>query len=229
MKGIMDLKTINCVIAGVSGETGTAIRSALLQQGATVIGTSRQTGSQRSLVKHSDCDFEIQMDPTDPKSIQSTFNIITENFTQIHVWINIVGGFEMGKTVENYPEAAWDKMWNLNFVTVLNSSQIILPHFKKFQTGRLINFGSAAVESSMALAGPYLVSKAAVHMLTKAIASELSGDITCNAIVPGTIDTKSNRLAMPDADFSSWVSPETVAEQILVLLESSTTGELLQL
>jgi len=225
----MDLKAINCVIVGVSGETGAAIRSLLLRHGASVIGTTRQSGNSHGLVKLSENDFTIEMDPIEAASVQASFNLITEHFSQIHVWINLVGGFEMGETIENYPRAAWDKMWQLNFLTVLNTSQIILPHFKQFQTGRLINFGSAAAESSMALAGPYLVSKVAVHMLTKAIASEVSGDITCNAILPGIIDTQANRHAMPDANVSSWVSPETIAEQILILLESSNSGELIEL
>jgi hypothetical protein len=38
--------------------------------------------------------------------------------------------------------------------------------------------------------------------------------VVTTVIVPGTIDTKANRDAMPDADFSKWVKPEQMAEII---------------
>jgi len=35
--------------------------------------------------------------------------------------------------------------------------------------------------------------------------------------MPSTIDTPANRKAMPKADFSKWVTPESIADQILRL------------
>jgi NAD(P)-dependent dehydrogenase (short-subunit alcohol dehydrogenase family) len=39
-------------------------------------------------------------------------------------------------------------------------------------------------------------------------------NIVTSVIIPGTIDTPQNRLAMPDADFSKWVSAEEIANTI---------------
>jgi NAD(P)-dependent dehydrogenase (short-subunit alcohol dehydrogenase family) len=51
--------------------------------------------------------------------------------------------------------------------------------------------------------------------LTLALAEELAPhEIWVNAIVPSIIDTPGNRAAMPDADFSSWPTPEGLAETI---------------
>jgi len=36
-------------------------------------------------------------------------------------------------------------------------------------------------------------------------------------VLPGTIDTPSNRAARPDADFSRWVVPEALGEVIMFL------------
>ena len=41
--------------------------------------------------------------------------------------------------------------------------------------------------------------------------------ITSNVILPGTMDTPANRKAMPDADFSKWVQPTSVASLIVWL------------
>jgi hypothetical protein len=39
-------------------------------------------------------------------------------------------------------------------------------------------------------------------------------------VVPGTIDTPQNRAAMPDADFTKWVKPEKIAEQVMDIARS---------
>jgi NAD(P)-dependent dehydrogenase (short-subunit alcohol dehydrogenase family) len=225
----MDLNSINCVITGISSTTAAAISRRLSLRDATIIGTYRPRETPQSLNMVGPREYGIAMDPLNPESIKNALDVVIDALQQVHVWINVVGGFEMGQTIEDASQESWRRMWELNFESVLNSTRIIIPHFKKFKTGRLINFGSASVEPGMALAAPYLVSKAAVHSLTRACAAELSDDITCNAILPRTIDTNKNRLAMPDGDFSNWVSTETIAEQIELFIAGSVNGELVKL
>ncbi|MEC8299466.1 MAG: SDR family oxidoreductase, partial [Pseudomonadota bacterium] len=50
---------------------------------------------------------------------------------------------------------------------------------------------------------------------TEAMAGELINEnINVNCILPGVIDTPTNRAQMPDADFSAWVDPAKIAEVI---------------
>lgn len=61
----------------------------------------------------------------------------------------------------------------------------------------------------------YALAKAGVHSLATAIAQkaekkeQFEGRVI--TILPGTIDTESNRAAMPTADFSKWVSGGQIA------------------
>jgi NAD(P)-dependent dehydrogenase (short-subunit alcohol dehydrogenase family) len=64
--------------------------------------------------------------------------------------------------------------------------------------------------------GAYSASKAALVSLTRTVAIEnKDAGITANVILPGTMDTPLNRKFMPDADFSTWVQPSSVASLIV--------------
>ncbi len=70
--------------------------------------------------------------------------------------------------------------------------------------------------------GPYAAAKAGVARLTEALAEEHKDrNITVNAVLPSILDTPANRLAMPDADFSRWVSPLDLAGVIAFLLSDA--------
>lgn len=51
-----------------------------------------------------------------------------------------------------------------------------------------------------------------------------------HVIVPSVIDTPVNRANMPDADFTQWVTPEAISEQLLqILLGHQTPGFMVKL
>jgi dihydropteridine reductase len=62
----------------------------------------------------------------------------------------------------------------------------------------------------------YGISKGATHQLVKSMGVPGAlNDRACGVgVLPITIDTPANRDAMPDADFSSWTSPEDMAMKI---------------
>ena len=66
--------------------------------------------------------------------------------------------------------------------------------------------------------GAYAATKAALLRLCESMAAELrEHGINVNAVLPSVIDTPQNRRAMPEADSSVWVKPESLAEVILFL------------
>jgi NAD(P)-dependent dehydrogenase (short-subunit alcohol dehydrogenase family) len=66
------------------------------------------------------------------------------------------------------------------------------------------------------------MSKTAMATLVQTVALEnADANITANVVLPGTMDTPTNRANMPTADFSKWVQPNDVASLILTLADES--------
>ena len=220
----MKINEMNVVITGANGVLASYLLEYFSTRAAFVIGTVRQL-AETSTPKNNEA--IIEMDPLDHYSIDGAIGWINSEAGDIHVWMNIVGGFTMGNHVEEGHDD-WTYMYNTNFMTALNCCQQILPFMKKAGWGRIINMGSQAAVRGMPLAGPYCASKAALHSLTKIIALENCNGVTCNAIVPGVIDTPTNRNNMPDAKHSGWVTLGALAKNIEKILLSKENGMLLE-
>jgi len=124
----------------------------------------------------------------------------------------------------------WQRMYALNVATALNASRAAIPHLVASGSGRIINVGAMGALQAGSGMGAYAASKAGVHRLTEALATELKGRITVNAVLPSIIDTAANRASMPKADFAKWVTPKELADVILFLASdaaSAVTGALL--
>jgi NAD(P)-dependent dehydrogenase (short-subunit alcohol dehydrogenase family) len=108
---------------------------------------------------------------------------------------------------------------------------LALPYLLQAGAGRIVNVGAMGAVKAAAGMGAYAASKAGVAKLTEALADELKDrGITVNAILPSTLDTPKNRLDMPRADFTRWVTPAEAAEVIAFLVSDAAravTGALI--
>ena len=202
------------LVSGASGGLGTYITQAFLETGATVIGTSRKI--QQS-------DFTSAGFTAMPGEIssragaQTIVDGVVARFGRLDVLAHTVGGFAGGQSVTDTDDATFQRMLDLNLNSVFHILRATIPVLRK-SSGRIIAIGSrAAVEPGPAV-GAYSASKAAMLSLVKTVAAEnRDAGVTANVVLPGTMDTPANRMAMPDADFARWVQPANVASLIVWL------------
>lgn len=214
------MKYNTVVITGSNGATAQGLIRYFSTISDSVIGLARK----QKVEFNEENVTVLEADMSDYSSVHSISMDIMEQYQSIDVWINCVGGFAMGSSIKDDREN-WNKMFEINFSTCLNGSQVALAHMCKQGTGNIINIGSQAAIDGFPDAAPYLVSKSSVHMLTRMIALENSGsNINANVILPGVIDTDANRQAMPNEDFSAWQTPLKIAQIIEQTIDSNESG-----
>jgi NAD(P)-dependent dehydrogenase (short-subunit alcohol dehydrogenase family) len=118
----------------------------------------------------------------------------------------------------------WKTLMNANVETVHVALARVLPAMVAQKRGSIVVIGSRAAVQPWTSAGSaaYGASKAAVVALAQAVAAEvLASGVRVNAILPSTMDTPSNRAAMPKADPKAWVSLDSAAGVIAFLLSDA--------
>jgi NAD(P)-dependent dehydrogenase (short-subunit alcohol dehydrogenase family) len=143
----------------------------------------------------------------------------------INALVHILGGFGGGQPIAETSDKTWDGMMTLNLRAAFCAMRAVLKPMTAAKYGRIVAVGSRAAVEPMPNFAAYSVSKAALVALVKSVAAEgKDSGITANVVLPSTIDTPLNRKAMPQADFSRWVAPESIAKT-LVWLASAAAGD----
>jgi 3-oxoacyl-[acyl-carrier protein] reductase len=220
----MDGKVV--VVTGASGALGGLVAEVALARGARVAGIDHAP----SRIAASANRIELGgVDLTDPVQAQTAIDAAAAHFGRLDALLNIAGGFAF-EAVSGGDTKTWQRMYALNVLTALNASRSAIPHLIASPAGRIVNVGAIGALQAGGGMGPYAASKAGVHRLTEALATEWKGRITVNAVLPSTIDTPANRASMPKADFAKWVTAQELADVMLFLASdaaSAVTGALL--
>lgn len=210
------------IVTGASGNLGSAVARAFRDNGAKLALIDRdQTILQErfpDLVDDADCFIGVSADLTLQNDVNSVMEATVKRFGRIDILVNTVGGFRAGTPIYETGLDTWDFMINLNARSVFITTQCVLPHMLRQGRGKIVHLAARMGLAGKANMSAYSASKAAVIRLTESTAAEVkSKGINVNCLLPGTLDTPQNRRATPNADFSKWVQPESLADVILFL------------
>jgi 3-oxoacyl-[acyl-carrier protein] reductase len=213
-------------ITGASGALGKVVAEAALTRGARVAGVDHVKSETAATSDRMELGG---VDLSDATQAKQAVDAVVAHFGRLDVLINIAGAFSFETIAEGDPKT-WQRLYAINVLTALNASRAAIQHLLASPAGRIVNIGAIGALQAGAGMGPYAASKAGVHRLTEALAAELKGRVTVNAVLPSIIDTPANRASMPKADFSKWVTADELANVILFLASdeaSAVTGALL--
>lgn len=219
----MDFQNRVAIITGGAGALGGAATLDLLASGARAAVTYRAESEWAALesraVEHRENLWGARVDLTDAAAVRDFIRAVVERWQRIDFLLCIAGAFAAGKSYET-EEATWDRMFDLNLKSVYTVLRGVVPVMIGQNFGRIVTVSSGAIlRGGGAGIAAYALAKGAVLKLTEVLAEELKDyDIRAHSVLPGTMDTAANRLAMPRADFSRWVKTEDVARVMHFLL-----------
>lgn len=209
------------VVTGATGNLGGAVVRAAIDAGAHVVLLDRNATRQAELFADLDGTKHLALagvDMTNVEAVEDAVAQVLARYGGIDALIHTVGGFEAGKPVHETTAEMWQSMHEKNARTTFLLCRAVLPQMLQQQSGKIVTIGAIAGKHGGANLAGYAASKAAVINLTETLSAEVrKHGINVNCVLPGTIDTPENRAAMPTADHSRWVAPESLAAAILYL------------
>lgn len=196
LTSLFSLKGKTAVVTGGAKGLGAMISVALAGAGAQVIIISRtpaQPGGIGPGLSAENCRC-LTADLTDPDSLREAAAAVARLAPRLDILVNNAGAFSASDIASVTPER-WDQEMALNVRAPFFLVQQLLPLLqaavREGEPARVINVGSiAALWPKSTGAYAYGCSKAALHQLTRTLASDLTPQgIHVNAIAPGFFPT----------------------------------------
>ncbi|KAG1057246.1 hypothetical protein G6F55_010606 [Rhizopus delemar] len=199
-QSLFDVKDKVVLITGGSRGIGEMIATGFVQGGSKVYISSRTTkacdevAAKLTALGPGKC---IAL-PADLQSVEEVNRLVVElskHEDHLDILINNAGA-SWGAPLDKYPDAAFQKVLNLNLVRIFTLTQACLPLLKakasKETPSRVINIGSVhGIVTPGVETYAYSSSKAALHHLTRHLSRNLGHEhVLVNAIAPGSFRSK---------------------------------------
>ncbi|MFZ5971989.1 MAG: SDR family NAD(P)-dependent oxidoreductase [Bacteroidota bacterium] len=209
------------LITGATGNLGRVVTDAFAQNGYQVVALVSPGKALPAPVVCYEADLAQERQTTD------VIHKLLQQHPQLDAALLLAGGYAGGKLADT-TQADVVKMIELNFFTAFHVARIVHGHMcTQAQGGRVVLVGARPALQAKQATGSvaYALSKTLVMKLAEIMNAEgASKNVITSVVVPSTIDTAANRAAMPQADFTKWVSAQHLAETMLYLCSASATA-----
>ncbi len=173
----MKLKGRVAIITGASSGVGYAAARLFAREGATVIVAARRVDRLEHLVSMIATEghhaFAISTDITVPAQVQHLIDSTIKMLGRIDILLNCAGNVEKIAPLEQFSDADWHAVMNVNLNGVFYLMRAVVPHMKRQRSGTIVNLGSRVGKVGVANIAPFCAAKFALSGLSQALAQEL--------------------------------------------------------
>jgi len=181
----------SALVTGGARRIGRAIALALAAEGANVAITFLKSGQEaqdtvRAMEALGVRAVALECDVRSEDSVKAAIAGVVGEFGRLDVVVNNAAVFERA-ALDQLSVAAWDAVFETNARGPFLVAREALPHLKA-TGGRIVNIGSLGGSHAWADHAHYCSSKAALHMLTLAMAKGFAPEVSVNCVAPGWVE-----------------------------------------
>ena len=181
----------SALVTGGARRIGRGIALALAGTGADVAITYRNSQAEAAQtaeeIESLGCRaLAVACDVRSEASVREAIALIADRFGRLDVVVNNAAVFA-AVPLERISLEAWDAVFETNARGPFLVAREALNHLRAVE-GRIVNIGSLGGIHAWAGHAHYSSSKAALHMLTQAMAKAFAPEVSVNCVAPGWID-----------------------------------------
>ncbi len=181
------------LVTGASSGIGQVVAMQLAEQGCQVVLAARRADRIAAMAAEiGPTALAWPIDLRDSAAIERLPAELPEQFRTIDILVNNAGSDVGGRLpfIER-PASAWDGMIDTNLRAVFGITRAVLPGMLQRKRGDIVNVGSISGIRSYANVTAYGATKAAIHMFSENLRSELEGSgVRVMEMLPGPVRTE---------------------------------------
>lgn len=216
-----DDKRLLALITGASGGIGHAIARTLASAGYRLVLVARRRGPleavARELVAEGAEAIVVPTDITDPASVETMAQVVTERYPALDLLVNNAGIFGGELPFDQITPELWQRVLAVNLSGPYLCCHALLPLLRRAERPVVVNITSGAAVRTGFLNIAYGVSKAGLDRLTIGLAAELPDLICVSLSAPVTASDTVKRL-YAERDIDQWAEPPLFTARALTIL-----------
>jgi NAD(P)-dependent dehydrogenase (short-subunit alcohol dehydrogenase family) len=231
MDGAFDFHGKVVIVTGVGqeGQIGHAVAEAFARAGAKLVIADRNAvGLAQRAKEFAALGAEVRPaagDLTEPDVARWVIEQAMENFGRVDVLVNVAGGMTGTGDVTESEADVLEREMAINVTTMYLVSREAAKQMVQQRRGAIVSFASVAAFNAKPRLAAYSAAKAGVASLTHSLALELRDHgVRVNAVAPGLVRTRANRMSVSDAPVVRWVEVPDVVHAVLFLASDLAAG-----
>jgi 7-alpha-hydroxysteroid dehydrogenase len=212
-----DLAHRTAIVTGAGKGIGAGCALALAEAGADVVLAARTATDLDTVAEQVRATgrraVTVPTDVTDADALHALVEQARGELGRVDVLVNNAGGWDPRPVMATSPRNL-EAAFRFNVVAAFTLTQLCIPHMVEAGGGSVVNISSRAASMVQPCFVAYATAKAALSMMTRAMAPELAPMVRVNAIEVGGVETAALEHVLTDDSVRRRLETNTPMQRI---------------